>query len=464
MSLRRCALGLALLALTHAPVAAQTGLGNLLTDFFREGITLAPPPPGVVISHEAHFVDVNSEQFLAVRQLNNELALQLASFPLASSAGGFTYRYDAALGTFTRATESFGPIYTERADTIGKGKFNMGVNYSRVTFDRIDNLSLTDGDLKLVFTHKSVPSYVKGDVITADLRVKVTADLTAFVFTYGLFDRLDVGVAIPIERLEMSLQSDATIQRLATQSNTSIHRFIDGSSSTTFQSSGSANGIGDMLVRAKWQMLRGRAGGGLALGTDVRLPTGEERDLLGTGAFRVRGFLVGSLQLGTFSPHINGGYTWSSTPPDDRTPEEINPPNGGPAVPASTIPDEISYAAGFDWAVHPRVTIIADVLGRLYRNAQSVSVGPQAYTAVTGDSLGGSCLCEPEGENPPRVVTATFPRLTSTKADLNVVQGSIGVKFNPVGNLLVTTNLLFSLNRKGLQDKFSPLIAVDYSF
>lgn len=464
MSLRRSGLACVILLLLRAPLAGQTGLRDLVTNFLRDGITLAPPPPGVVVSHEAHFIDINSEQFLAIRQFNNELALQLATFPLASSAGGFTYRYDSSLGTFTRATESFGPIYTERADSIGKGKFNLGINYSRFTFDRIDNLSLGGGDLKLVFTHKDVPAYVKGDVITADLRLKVVADVTAFVMTYGLADWLDVGAAVPVERVELSAQTDATIQRLATQSNTTIHRFLDGSSSATIKTSGRANGIGDILVRAKAQVVRGAAGGGLALGVDSRLPTGEERDLLGTGTWRVKGYLIGSLQLGAFSPHVNAGYTRSGTPPDDRSAEEIHPPNGGPAVPRLSVPDEISYAAGFDWAVHPRVTVIVDVLGRTFRNSQTVSVSPQQYTAVTGDSLGGPCQCEPEGENPPRTITKTFPRLTSTQADSNTLQGSIGVKANPFRNLLITGNVLFSLNRKGLQDKFSPLIALDYSF
>jgi hypothetical protein len=459
-----CAWTLVALLLAPFSAAGQTGLRDLATNFLRNGITLAPPPPGVVVSHEAHFIDVNSEQFLAVRAFNQELAAQLASFPLASSAGGFTYRYDPTLGTFTRATQSFGPIYTERADTIGKNKVNMGVNYSNFSFDRIDDLSLKDGDAKLVFTHKNVASYVKGDVITGTLKMDVSADVVAFVMTYGLLDRLDIGAAVPIEKIRLSATTDAVIERLSTQDNTTIHRFTDGSSRTTLQASGSATGVGDILLRTKYQLVQGKAGGGLSIATDVRFPTGEERDLLGTGTWRVGGFLIGSLQLGAFSPHINAGYTWSSNPPDDRTPEDINPPGGGPPVPPPNVPDMVSYAGGFDWAVHPRVTIVVDILGRTFLNSQRVSVVDQTYTAQTGDSLGGACLCEPEGENPPRTVTATYPRLTSTEGDVNTLQGSIGIKFNPWANLLVTANVLFSLNRQGLQDSFSPLVALDYSF
>jgi hypothetical protein len=455
MSERRSALVCLILLLFSFPLAAQTGLRDLVTNFLREGITLAPPPPGIVVSHSAHFVDPNSTQFIAVDQFNDELATQLGTFPLASSAGGFAYTYDPALGTFARATESFGPIYTERADTIGKGKFNTGINYSHFTFDRIDNLSLADGDLKLVFTHIDVPSYVKGDVITAVLHMNVTADVTAFVLTYGVTNNFDLGVAVPLERVDITARTDATVQRLATQQNTGIHRFPGETSTSSFATSGSANGIGDILLRGKWRLLDARGGGGLAILGDLRMPTGEERDLLGTGTWLGGAFMVGSLQLGTFSPHINAGYTWSSNPPSASNPLPST---------VTTIPNYVSYAGGFDWAINPRVTVIVDVLGRTYRNAQEVTVVNKQYTAVTGDNLGGACKCEPEGENPPRTVSATFPQLTSATASINTWQGSIGIKVNPVWNLLVTANVLFSLNRKGLQDSLSPLFALDYAF
>jgi hypothetical protein len=65
---------------------------------------------------------------------------------------------------------------------------------------------------------------------------------------------------------------------------------------------------------------------------------------------------------------------------------------------------------------------------------------------------------------PPTIVTATFPRLIAEQGDSNSLLGSIGVKINPFGNFLLTVNGLFRLNKKGLQDDFSPLVAVDYSF
>jgi hypothetical protein len=55
----------------------------------------------------------------------------------------------------------------------------------------------------------------------------------------------------------------------------------------------------------------GQTGGGLAAAAAVRLPTGNEMDLLGTGATQVKVLLVYSADMGRFAPHLNAGYTWS---------------------------------------------------------------------------------------------------------------------------------------------------------
>jgi hypothetical protein len=61
-------------------------------------------------------------------------------------------------------------------------------------------------------------------------------------------------------------------------------------------------------------------------------------------------------------------------------------------------------------------------------------------------------------------VSATLPQLQSEPGNLNTLLGSVGVKINPVGNLLLTVNGLFSISKQGLQDKFTPLVGLDYSF
>jgi hypothetical protein len=444
MRLRRLlGISLALPWLLAARASGQAfNLRDLLTEFLREGITLAPPASGP--SHVAHFIGENSPQFVALGQFSAAVANQLSSFPIASSAGGLTYRFDPALGVFTRSSDSFGPVYAERADTIGKGKFNIGINYSHYTFDHIDDLSLRDGDVRLVFTHADVNNdmsnlqpFVEGDVITAQLFLKIETDITAFVLSYGVTDRLDLGLAVPLVRVDLQAQTDATIGRLATGAVApDIHRFLNGGTTETFRRSGSASGVGDVVLRGKFQILRGDRGG-LAVAEDLRLPTGEERDLLGTGATQAKTFLIGSLHVGPFSPHVNAGYTWSSNTNDN-----------------TDIPDEISYTAGFDWAVSPRMTFAVDVLGRDRLKSRVVRVVDTTFEANTNTNAAA----------PPTIVTATFPRLVAEQGDSNALLGSVGLKINPFGNFLITVNGLFSLNRKGLQDDFAPLVAVDYSF
>src|SRR5215471_18511645 len=77
-------------------------------------------------THSAHFNNAFQSEFT---QFNIALASQLAAIPLPSPASGFTYTFDSSLGVFQRSTQSFGPILTERAETIGKGKFSSGISY-----------------------------------------------------------------------------------------------------------------------------------------------------------------------------------------------------------------------------------------------------------------------------------------------------------------------------------------------
>ena len=68
--------------------------------------------------------------------------------PFGSSSAGFTYTFDPALGVYNRSTQTFGPIFSERPITAGKGKFSFGVNYQQAHYDQLEGRSLEDGDVK----------------------------------------------------------------------------------------------------------------------------------------------------------------------------------------------------------------------------------------------------------------------------------------------------------------------------
>jgi hypothetical protein len=70
--------------------------------------------------------ELNNPAVGIVRSFNKLMMVQLSSFPLGSSAGGFTYTFDDSLGTFRRTSNSFGPSFAERATTIGPGEAQCG--------------------------------------------------------------------------------------------------------------------------------------------------------------------------------------------------------------------------------------------------------------------------------------------------------------------------------------------------
>jgi len=155
-------------------------------------------------THSAHFNSAFQAEFT---QFNIALAAQLAAIPLPSPASGFTYSLDPGLGVLKRSTQSFGPIYTERADTIGKHKFSVGINYQRFAFDTIEGVDL--GAVPAVFTHDNAPTALpvsgRSDVVGTRNSIDIAVDQATALFTLGLLDRLDISLAVPMIRVDMTV-------------------------------------------------------------------------------------------------------------------------------------------------------------------------------------------------------------------------------------------------------------------
>jgi hypothetical protein len=68
----------------------------------------------------------------------------------------------------------------------------------------------------------------------------------------------------------------------------------------------SAGGIGDVTFRVKGTLVKGERAG-LAVGVDVRTPTGNDLNYLGSGAIGVRPFAAVDYRA-RVSPHASIGY------------------------------------------------------------------------------------------------------------------------------------------------------------
>ena len=239
--------------------------------------------------HSAHFNSAFQAEFV---QFGTVLTGKLVSVPLPSLATGFTYRWDPTLGVFSRTTQSFGPIMAERAETIGAKRIFFGVAFEHARFDTVEGLNL--GNVPAVFTHDGFElGGGRADLVTTRNSIDASVDQFTTFVTYGLTDRLDVSLAVPFVSTELLLVSEATIQRIGT-ANPDIHfyRTLDGAlgDKRIFTAFGSASGVGDLTIRLKGTLMKGEISG-LALGLDLRVPTGDEENLLGAGAQGLKPFI-----------------------------------------------------------------------------------------------------------------------------------------------------------------------------
>ncbi len=387
-------------------------------------------------NHAAHFNSAFQSDF---RLVNIALTSQLTAVPLPSPASGFTYKFDAATGTFVRSTTSFGPILADRAETIGRGRVAFGFTQQFFSFDHLDGVSLTA--IPAVFRHDNFEAGGgRADVVSTMNTVEATVSQFTGALTYGITDRVDVSLAVPMVRTRLSLLSNATINRIGTGTNLQVHYFRDdlsiggyGSSNQYFVE-GSAAGLGDLLLRTKATLMKENTRA-FAAGLDLRLPTGDELNLLGSGAAGIRPFAAFSTTIGRFDPHANLAYQWngrSLLAGDVESQIEAD------------LPDQFQYAIGTDLQVNNRFSIVFDVLGQRLMNASRLSTYEFQATGVAG--------------------SVALPDIRFATDSYWVTDGAIGFKANVATRVLVNFNLRFSIGQTGLSDRIAPLLGVEWAF
>jgi hypothetical protein len=251
-------------------------------------------------------------------------------------------------------------------------------------------------------------------------------------------------VLVPLVHVSMEADVQATIMRLSTANDPLTHTFEAGNVAATtkaFHEGGSATGLGDVVVRSQYRFLD-FAGGGVAAGLDVRMPTGDQDNLLGAGG-QAKMFAIVSGGNGRFMQHANFGYTatWGSVPNVG-----LLATLGGDLP----LPDELNYAAGLEYVVESRLTIVGDILGRSLRDAGRLDIVSKPFEYVTRN--GGP------------VQTISFDEFDPRPGNLNLTLGTIGAKYNPKGNLLISASILFPISSSGLKSGVTPVIGVDYAF
>jgi hypothetical protein len=420
-------------------------LGCLIPNLYGAGGFTLPNP-----FHAAHFTNAFQENFTP---LSSAVATQLTLLPLASPASGFTFTFDPTTGAYTRTAESFGPILTERAETVGRGRFHLGFTYQRFNFDQIDGVDLDN--IPAVFQHlRETGADYENDFITTSNSIDLKVSQFTFLGTIGVTNWFDVSVAVPVLDVSMKVASDATIRRTApphpefcppnVPTCTGEAHYFDpanqvSSINRVFTDQGSAAGISDITLRFKATALRrGRAA--LAIATDLRLPTGDERNYLGSGTYGVRPFAAFSVR-GRVAPHFNLGYgiNGSSLLSGDIA-----------ANRRGHLPNNLFYSAGADIGATRVLTLAFDLLGIRVFKGQRVTNAQ--FTAT-----------QPELSNP-GAGRQSYPDIHLQNQSFNITNAAAGFKVNLAGRLLATANLLIRLDDGGLVARVTPLFGLSYTF
>lgn len=340
---------------------------------------------------------------------------QTTTFPISSSSGGFTWTFDPQLGVATRRSNSFGPMFAERPLTTGRGKLNLTVAYQATQWKSIADENLEDG-IPFTFTFNALN---ERDEFTSTVDLRTTR--TTVGVSYGVHDKIDVGVAVPIATTSVSGVSAFEARRIS--NGQLIRSFEEGSDSD-------ASGIGDIVLRGKYAFYASDMMD-LAAGVDLRLPTGDEEKLLGAGKASTKFMVIGSTTRGNIAPHFNVGYTFAG---EGVIAEDLG---GGVFFAEEVNPsDEFDYTFGADVAATEMVTIAGDIVGRALRNSIKLTRRTDSFSSY----------------------------IDFEPATVNLLLGSIGAKVK-LGNMwLITGAIAFPLSSNGIKPGITPVIGFERAF
>ena len=390
-------------------------------------------------AHGSHFIPSASQQNGSlIGFLIDAIGGSIANVPIGATSGSETFQF--VNGVPVRTSTSAGPIFAERAQTMGRGRTLVGAGRSGFNFRSLRGVPMEN--VQLSFTHENV-DYAgcdaenggadctlmgvpgrENDVINLALNLDLRVEVTTLYATYGLTDRIDVGIVLPLVSAELRGESNAQIVPFG--GTTALHFFAGTPANPVLNASrvvsGSAFGVGDVALRTK-VMLRESRAANIALLGDVRFPTGDDADLLGAGKFAARGLAVLSGRVGDVSPHANVGYLYRA---------------------GETQNSAVLVTGGFDDEIVKGVTLAADIVSEL--------------------QVGHSRLTLPR----PVQIQAPFRRtvIPTTIPDIrdDIVSGSFGFKFTTSKAMTIVTNALVPLNAGGLRSRLILTGAIEYSF
>jgi len=406
--------------------------------------TADPNNPASIRVHGSHFVpSAVSENGSLIAFITGAIATSVGNLPIGATSGGSTFRFEG--GVPVKTSTSAGPTFAERGQTLGKGRSIVGISRNTFHFASLRGVPLND--VELIFTHENVTNQntpgcdsiaggdcskmgipnLENDIMQFRLNLDLNVAVTNMYATYGLTDRLDIGILVPLVSSHLHGQSFAQI--IPFGGPTAAHFFAGPSTNPVLSAArdvdGSSFGLGDVAVRSKLKIHESDRSRVALLG-EVRFATGASDDLLGSGVFSARGMAVISGDVENFSPHANVGYAFHS---------------GKANLPWN---DAVIATAGFDDLLAPRVTLAADLVTELQVGRSNLRLpGPVTYDAPFH-----------------RVIQPT----TIPDERDDIVNGSFGGKYQLDNGFTLVANILVPLNRGGMRPNIVYTTSLEFNF
>ena len=365
------------------------------------------------------------------------LAIRGTDFPNTSTVPGFTYVYDPKLQVLERSTQ-LGPVFTERTETVGSGRFEFGASFLFASLQQIDGGGFGTSSSAIGVAPGSLGDQAPdADVLIQDVTIdsfRIEDYVLNLYGTYGITDRWDVNLLVPLvySRMRVRAHRDFFGGVLAADGSIEDEQRITGSNRSA---DGDALGIGDILIRTKYRLVD-PAPVGVATALTIRTPSGEEDDFQGLGDVTLTPLLVLSYPFGAYSLHGTLGFEFNV--------DDIERTRGRYTVGGSA---QLFEKLGF--------------IGR---------------TAFLADFLGSSALGADEFESPPNTVgdpgagvsavgvgSANNTLLEVNRTDL--LDLAAGIKTALPGNGVLYVGAIIPLNDDGIRvEEAIPTGGIEFGF
>ncbi len=421
------------------------------------------------------------------------LAQAVARVPVASGAPSFIYRLNPIVDTYERLTSLPGPLFSERALTLGKGRFDFNIGYSFIDFSELNGTDLDNirspAFVADIIADKRIP--VDPSLIGLELepgeelfeapfsgspirtRIDLHAHLIVPTLRYGVTDDWELSLSAPIVNTFLRVRNEvvrivdldpASSARLwfvrDARGNDITLGFFDPAgnflpnsqipfiksqrrSELVRKAAGNATGIGDITFRSKYQFWQNGLGGG-AFGLNLQVPTGEEENFHGSGETHLTTFLYFSQVLWKrFEPRLNIGI--------DLNVEDVDR-------------SSFLYTAGWTFLIGEKLGLIVDFIGRSEFGELRVRVPDEGiYQGFVVDRDPDTCTHERPcfidlNKNP------KFPFFSAHIHRNNTADFSFAIRYG-----LGTSSSLFlggivPINDGGFRADFIPSGGIEYAF